>query len=84
MAGQLRGRWVRSLVSEDPITLRPAKLREVRWPDLAVRFAFGAAGAGVPGFLRTHRQALGAHAVALAAGPAGPLVTSFTEVAPLA
>ena len=49
-----------------------------------VRFAFGAAGAGVPGFLRTHRQALGAHAVALAAGPAGPLVTSFTEVAPLA
>jgi hypothetical protein len=46
-----------------------------------VRLAFGAAGASLPGFRRTHQQALGAHAVALAAGPAGPLVTSFTEVA---
>ena len=51
MAGQLRGRWVRSLVSEDPITLRPAKLREVRWPDLAVRFAFGAAVSLVAGLV---------------------------------
>jgi hypothetical protein len=51
MAGQPRGRWVRSLVSEDPITLRPAKLREVRWPDLAVRFAFGAAVSLVAGLV---------------------------------
>ncbi len=49
-----------------------------------IRFAFGAAGAGVSGFRRTHQQALGAHAVALAAGPSGQLMTSFTEVAPLA
>jgi DNA-binding PucR family transcriptional regulator len=49
-----------------------------------IRFAFGAAGAGVAGFRRTHRQALGLHAVALAAGPSGPRLTSFTEVAPLA
>jgi len=49
-----------------------------------IRFAFGAAGAGVSGFRRTHRQALGAHAVALAAGPSGQLMTSFGEVAPLA
>jgi DNA-binding PucR family transcriptional regulator len=49
-----------------------------------IRFAFGAAGAGVSGFRRTHQQALGAHAVALAAGPSGPRLTSFTEVAPLA
>ena len=36
------------------------------------------------GFRRTHRQALGAHAVALAAGPSGQPLTSFAEVAPLA
>jgi hypothetical protein len=49
-----------------------------------IRFAFDAAGAGVSGFRRTHQQALAAHAVALAAGPSGPRLTSFTEVAPLA
>jgi DNA-binding PucR family transcriptional regulator len=49
-----------------------------------IRFAFGAAGSGVSGFRGTHRQALGAHAVALAAGPSGQLMTSFTDIAPLA
>jgi DNA-binding PucR family transcriptional regulator len=49
-----------------------------------IRFAFGAAGAGVAGFRRTHRRALGAYAVALAAGPSGPRMTSFADVAPLA
>jgi PucR C-terminal helix-turn-helix domain/GGDEF-like domain len=49
-----------------------------------LRFAFGAAGFGVAGFRRTHEQAAGAHAVALAAAAAGPAVTTFTEVAPLA
>jgi len=49
-----------------------------------IRFAFGAPAPGVPGFRRTHQQALSAHAVALAAGPSGQLATSFTEVAPLA
>jgi DNA-binding PucR family transcriptional regulator len=38
----------------------------------------------VSGFRRTHQQALGAHAVALAAGPSGPVMTSFADVAPLA
>jgi DNA-binding PucR family transcriptional regulator len=38
----------------------------------------------LPGFRRTHQQALSAQAVALAAGPSGQLVTSFGEVAPLA
>jgi DNA-binding PucR family transcriptional regulator len=38
----------------------------------------------VAGFRRTHQQALGAHAVALAAGPSGQRVTSFREVASLA
>jgi DNA-binding PucR family transcriptional regulator len=47
-------------------------------------FAFGAPGAGVAGFRRTHRHALGAHAVALAAGPSAQPITSFAEVAPLA
>jgi hypothetical protein len=49
-----------------------------------IRFALGAPGSGVAGFRRTHQQALGAHAVALAAGPSGQPVTSFAEVAPLA
>ena len=49
-----------------------------------IRFALGAVGSGVPGFRRTHQQALGAHAVALAAGPSGPFLTSFDDVAPLA
>ena len=49
-----------------------------------IRFAFGAAGAGLDGFRRTHQQALGAHVVAMAAGPSGPAVTSFGDVAPLA
>jgi DNA-binding PucR family transcriptional regulator len=53
-------------------------------PGSGIRFAFGAPGVGVAGFRRTHRQALGAQAVALAAGPAGRRLTSFTEVAPLA
>jgi DNA-binding PucR family transcriptional regulator len=49
-----------------------------------IRFALGAPGSGVAGFRRTHQQALGAHAVALAGGPPGPPMTSFAEVAPLA
>ncbi|HTP14349.1 MAG TPA: helix-turn-helix domain-containing protein [Streptosporangiaceae bacterium] len=49
-----------------------------------IRFAFGEPAPGVPGFRRTHQQALSAQAVALAAGPSGQIVTSFGEVAPLA
>jgi hypothetical protein len=49
-----------------------------------IRFAFGAAAAGVPGFRRTHQQALSAYLVALAAGSSGQLITSFGDVAPLA
>jgi DNA-binding PucR family transcriptional regulator len=49
-----------------------------------IRCAFGAAGSGLAGFRRTHRQAVGAHAVALAAGHAAQPATSFEDVAPLA
>jgi PucR C-terminal helix-turn-helix domain/GGDEF-like domain len=52
--------------------------------DAKIRFAFGAPAPGVSGFRRTHRQALSAHAIALAARPSGQLVTSFAEVAPVA
>ena len=52
--------------------------------DDGIRFAFGAAGAGLDGFRRTHRQALAAQAVAMAAGPAAPSATRFDDVAPLA
>jgi len=49
-----------------------------------IRFAIGTPAPGLPGFRRTHQQALSAQAVALAAGPSGQLVTGFGEVAPLA
>ena len=49
-----------------------------------IRFAVGEPAPGLPGFRRTHQQALSAQAVALAAGPSGQLVTGFGEVAPLA
>jgi DNA-binding PucR family transcriptional regulator len=50
-----------------------------------VRFAVGDAAAGVPGFRLTHRQAVGAHAVAVhATGPAAQRLTSFRDIAPLA
>ena len=49
-----------------------------------IRFAIGAPAAGLPGFRRTHQQALGAQTVALAAGSPGPPATGFAEVAPLA
>jgi DNA-binding PucR family transcriptional regulator len=49
-----------------------------------IRFAFGEPALGVTGFRRTHQQAVSAQAVALAAGPTGPAVTAFAEVAPLA
>jgi DNA-binding PucR family transcriptional regulator len=49
-----------------------------------IRFAFGEPALGVAGFRRTHQQAVSAQAVALAAGPAAPAVTTFAEVAPLA
>jgi DNA-binding PucR family transcriptional regulator len=49
-----------------------------------IRFALGSAGSGVSGFRRTHEQAVGAHAVALAAGESAQAMTSFADVAPLA
>jgi DNA-binding PucR family transcriptional regulator len=62
----------------------PAAHRSATRAGSGIRFAFGAPGVGVAGFRRTHRQAVGAQAVALAAGPAGRRLTSFAEVAPLA
>jgi DNA-binding PucR family transcriptional regulator len=52
--------------------------------ETGIRFALGSVGSGVSGFRRTHEQALGAQAVALAAGGPGQPVTSFADVAPLA
>ena len=52
--------------------------------EAGVRFAVGAIGSRIAGFRRTHQQALGAYAVALAAGAAARPMTGFSEVAPLA
>ena len=62
----------------------PAARTSATRAEPGIRFAFGAPGVGVSGFRRTHRQALGAQAVALVAGQAGRRLTSFAEVAPLA
>ena len=52
--------------------------------DADIHFAFGDAAKGTAGFRITHRQALAAQAVALAAGPPAPRVVMFSEVAPVA
>jgi DNA-binding PucR family transcriptional regulator len=52
-------------------------------PDGDIHLAFGDAVKGVTGFRLSHRQAVAAQAVALAAGSPPPLVT-FSEVAPVA
>ena len=49
-----------------------------------IRFAFGDAEKGAPGFRVTHRQAVAAQAVALAAGSRAPRAVAFGEVAPVA
>jgi hypothetical protein len=49
-----------------------------------IHFAFGDAARGPAGFCLTHRQAVAAQAVALAAGSALPRVVTFGEVAPVA
>jgi hypothetical protein len=46
--------------------------------------ATGEPGYGVAGFRSTHRQAIRAQAVALAAGQGGPSITRFAEVGPIA
>ena len=52
--------------------------------DADVRFAFGNAAKGAAGFRLSHRQALAARAVALAAGVHAPQAVAFGEVAPIA
>jgi DNA-binding PucR family transcriptional regulator len=49
-----------------------------------IYFAFGDAAHGTAGFRLTHRQAVAAQAVALAAGSAPPRAVAFSEVAPVA
>jgi hypothetical protein len=49
-----------------------------------IHVAFGDAVKGVTGFRLTHRQAIAAQAVALAAGAPSPRVVTFSEVAPVA
>ena len=50
----------------------------------ATCMCIGELGRGIEGFRRTHQQALRAQAVALAAGPAGPRVTAFADIRPIA
>ena len=52
--------------------------------DADVCISCGEPGAAVEGFRRTHRQALAAQAVALAAGRRSPTVTAFADMRPVA
>ena len=49
-----------------------------------IHFAFGDPAKGTTGFRLTHRQAIAAQAVALAAGTPSPRAAAFSEVAPVA
>jgi len=49
-----------------------------------IHFAFGDPAKGTTGFRLTHRQAIAAQAVALAAGSPPPRAVAFSEVAPVA
>jgi hypothetical protein len=53
-------------------------------PEAMVSVALGEPASGVEGFRRTHRQALSAQSVALAARPTRIRVTHFVDVAPVA
>ena len=53
-------------------------------PEATVSVALGEPASGVDGFRRTHRQALRAQSVALAARPTRIRVTHFVDVAPVA
>jgi hypothetical protein len=52
--------------------------------DADLHFAFGDTAKGATGFRLTHRQAMAAQAVALAAGPDAPRTVLFGQVAPVA
>jgi hypothetical protein len=52
--------------------------------DAGIHFAFGDAAKGPAGFCLTHRQAVAAQSVTLAAGSPPPRVVTFGEVAPVA
>jgi len=52
--------------------------------DADVCISLGEPGDDVAGFRRTHRQAVRAQAVALAAGPRSPSVTVFADIRPIA
>ncbi|HEX3491915.1 MAG TPA: helix-turn-helix domain-containing protein [Streptosporangiaceae bacterium] len=62
----------------------PAEDAEPAGTAAGIRFTAGAVGSGLAGFRRSHRQALAAYTVAVAAGPAGPFLTAYGDIAPLA
>jgi hypothetical protein len=63
---------------------RPAETVPAAVAEPGVGVALGEPGEGVEGFRGTHRQALLAQSVALAAGPAGRPVTAFADIRPIA
>jgi hypothetical protein len=67
------------------LPLRSERLLDQMLVDHAdVCISLGEPGDDVEGFRRSHRQALRAQAVALAAGPRSPSVTAFADIRPIA
>jgi DNA-binding PucR family transcriptional regulator len=73
------------LLVEDDRAVRTAELAGLvaKAPD-SIAISVGEAARGADGFRRTHRQALSAQAVAVAAGSGRARVTPFADVAPIA
>lgn len=62
----------------------PEQVLDAAIHNAGVCVSLGEPGDDVDGFRRTHRQALRAQAVALAAGPRSPSVTAFADIRPIA
>ncbi len=74
--------WLPTTTEQPPVAADLAEA--VAKDDAPVAVATGSPAKGVDGFRRTHRQAVAAQTVALAAGPAAARFTPFAQVAPIA
>jgi hypothetical protein len=76
--------WIWMPLGASNDTVRGSFERALAETPSSVNAASGEPGHALEGFRRTHQQAVGAHAVALAAGSQRRRLTPFREVAPLA
>lgn len=82
VAADERSAWVWLPTNADVVGT--SDLFEIAKADLTVSVAVGEPGRDLDGFRRSHRQAISARAVAVAAGADHAQITPFAEVAPIA